>query len=111
MVVVSCYLPRTGWCLEREFRKWETEGTFEYSCTELTINADEHSLMNRSHKPGDEKRALVIVPRAEWNDWLERGDPEYARTFMRLYPSELMTSWPAPLPPRAKKTDETASLF
>jgi hypothetical protein len=34
------------------------------------MNADEHPLMRRFHKPGDEKRALVIVPRSDWDEWL-----------------------------------------
>jgi putative SOS response-associated peptidase YedK len=63
------------------------------SFTQLTINADEHALMRRFHKPGDEKRALVIVPQEEWDDWLGCKYPEYARTFLREYPAELMRSW------------------
>lgn len=61
--------------------------------------------MKRFHKPGDEKRALVIVPRNEWDDWLSCDDPEYARSFMRPFPSEQMRSWEFPVPPRAKKTE------
>ena len=34
----------------------------------ITINADEHALMRRMHKPGDEKRSLVILPHDEV-DW------------------------------------------
>lgn len=87
------------------WREWEAEGSLEYSFTQLTINADDHRLMKRFHKPGDEKRALVIVPRNEWCDWLSCEDPEYARSFMRPFPAELMTSWEFPIPPRIKKTD------
>jgi putative SOS response-associated peptidase YedK len=85
------------------WRQWEGPAGPEYSFTQLTINADDHPLMNRFHKPGEEKRALVVVPHAEWDDWLGCADPEYARSFMRHYPAELMTSWAEPLPPRAKK--------
>lgn len=87
------------------WREWEGEAGPEYSFTQLTINADEHPLMRRFHKPGDEKRALVIVPREEWDDWLNCDDPEFARTFMRPYPAEHMRSWEFPVPPRAKKSE------
>lgn len=87
------------------WREWEADGTLEYSFTQLTINADDHPLMKRFHKPGDEKRALVIVPRDEWDEWLSCDDPEYARTFMRPFPPEQMRSWEFPVPPRPKKSE------
>lgn len=87
------------------WRQWDGVAGVEHSFTQLTINADEHPLMRRFHKPSDEKRALVIMPRDEWDDWLNCTDLEYARAFLRHYPAELMTSWAAPLPPRAKKAD------
>lgn len=74
-----------------------------YSFTMLTINADEHPLMRRMHAPGKEKRSIVIVPRDRWDDWLVCRDPEVARTFLSLYPAELMDTAPAPRPPRAAK--------
>jgi len=85
------------------WREWDGESGPEHSFTQLTINADDHPLMRRFHKPGDEKRALVIVPQAEWDDWLGCADPEYARSFLRHYPAELMRTWEFPVPARAKK--------
>lgn len=85
------------------WREWENETGPEYSFTQLTINADDHPLMKRFHRPGDEKRALVVVPHEEWDDWLGCTDPEFARTFMHPYPAELMRAWEFPVPPRAKK--------
>ncbi|WP_316682787.1 hypothetical protein [Ralstonia flaminis] len=32
----------------------------------------------------------------KWHDWLACGDPEVARTFLSLYPSELMEAAPEP---------------
>jgi hypothetical protein len=32
----------------------------------LTVNPDERPLMNRFHKPDDEKRSVVIVPPTEY---------------------------------------------
>lgn len=40
------------------------------SFTMLTINADHHSLMSRFHKPGEEKRMVVILPRSRWKEWM-----------------------------------------
>jgi len=86
------------------------ETAMEHSFTQLTINADEHPLMRRFHKPGDEKPALAIVPQAEWDDWLDCGDPEYARSFLRHYPAEQMQTWQFPVPSRAKKLGSVAPV-
>lgn len=85
------------------WREWDGPTGPEWSFTQLTINADEHPLMQRFHKPGEEKRGLVIIPQPEWDDWLHACDPEYARSFLRHYPAEQMASWADPIAPRAKK--------
>ncbi|QOT74838.1 SOS response-associated peptidase [Cupriavidus basilensis] len=72
------------------------------SFTMLTINSDKHPLMNRFHAPGKEKRMIVIVPRAEWDDWLTCRDPEQARSLMQPYPASKMTAEPAPRTPVGK---------
>lgn len=36
----------------------------------LTVNADEHPVMNRFHRPGDEKRTPVIIPPNLHQAWL-----------------------------------------
>jgi putative SOS response-associated peptidase YedK len=74
--------------------EWMGEAGPEYAFTQLTVNADDHELMKRMHKPEDEKRSLVVVPRQDWDDWLNCSDPEYARAFMTLYPADLMKAWP-----------------
>ncbi|WP_373924746.1 SOS response-associated peptidase family protein [Duganella sp. CY15W] len=79
------------------WREWdEKDGTKSFSFTQITVNADEHPLMKRFHRPGKEKRSLVIVPPAEYDDWLSCKDPERARAFLQLYPPELMYAEPAP---------------
>ncbi|MCP3025081.1 SOS response-associated peptidase family protein [Cupriavidus basilensis] len=75
------------------WRDWP-DGAFSF--TMLTINSDKHPLMNRFHAPGKEKRMIVIVPLAEWDDWLTCRDPERARSFMRPYPPELIDAEAAP---------------
>jgi putative SOS response-associated peptidase YedK len=68
-----------------------------------TVNADEHPLMQRFHKPGDEKRSLVVLPQEELDSWLTCKDPEMARSFLRHYPADAMKAWLSPLPPRPPK--------
>lgn len=53
---------------------WSTwsggEGEPIHSFTMLTINAQDHAVMNRFHKPEDEKRMVVILPRSKWKAWI-----------------------------------------
>lgn len=72
-----------------------------YSFTQITINADQHALMQQMHKPDDEKRSLVIIPPEQYDAWLNCKNPEQARSWLTNYPAELMASSPAPLPPRS----------
>lgn len=64
------------------------------SFTMLTINADSHPLMNRFHKPGEEKRMVVILPRSRWKDWLlatpARMLVSQRQGLLRAYPAERM---------------------
>lgn len=83
------------------WRAWPGEAGAEvFSFTMLTINSDTHPLMNRFHAPGKEKRMIVVVPRAEWDDWLTCRDPEMARSFLKAFPAEQMHAEPAPRAPR-----------
>lgn len=81
------------------------------SFTQLTVNSDDHELMRRFHKPGDEKRSLIIVPRGEWDNWLGCRNPEEARSFFRLYPAELMSAQPAPSTRPKRLTVASGQLF
>jgi putative SOS response-associated peptidase YedK len=83
-------------CVAGIWRQWqEEEGGQSFSFTQITVNADSHPLMKRFHKPGDEKRSVVIVPKSEYGAWLDCRDPELARSMLNLYPPELMKAWPA----------------
>jgi putative SOS response-associated peptidase YedK len=44
----------------------------------LTINAEAHPLMQRMHKPGEEKRMVVVLDPADWERWLRGGLDEAA---------------------------------
>lgn len=91
------------------WRTWkEEDGSVTESFTQLTMNADDHPVMKHFHRPGEEKRSLIIIPRDDWDDWLLCRDPETARSFARPFPPELMATAPAPLPPRKKK-EETST--
>ncbi|ATP90383.1 DUF159 family protein [Aeromonas caviae] len=64
------------------WRAWQEEQGYTFSFSQLTINADTHPLLRRMHKPGDEKRSLVIVSPDDYNTWLGCKDPELARTYL-----------------------------
>jgi hypothetical protein len=38
--------------------------------TNLSINAQEHALMQQFHKPADEKRMVVMLQPDRYQDWL-----------------------------------------
>lgn len=79
------------------WREWtENDGTITHSFTQLTVNADDHEVLKRFHRPGDEKRSLAIIPSDEYDSWLSCTDPELARTFMRLMPGNEYACAPAP---------------
>ncbi len=58
-----------------------------HSFTMLTINADDHPLMNQLHKPSDEKRMIVILPPARYDDWLQ-ADAGEIRDFLQPWPAQ-----------------------
>ena len=94
------------------YRLWEESGGApSFSFTQLTVNADTHALMNRMHRPGDEKRSLVIVPADDYDAWLACRDPEAARSFLRLFPPELMSARPEPKEARQKRGAASGELF
>jgi putative SOS response-associated peptidase YedK len=81
----------------------------------LTINADDHPLMKRFHKPGDEKRSVVIIRPDDYEDWLSCRNTDEARSFLQLYPAQDMHAQAFPLPPRTSRAKpavgEQQSMF
>ena len=76
----------------------------------LTVNADGHPLMQRFHKPEDEKRMLVLLDPAQYQGWLEGAlvsDP----AVYRPWDADRLIAFADPLPPRGKKIATTAALF
>ncbi|MGO4305795.1 SOS response-associated peptidase [Cupriavidus sp. RAF12] len=89
------WLPETeGFGIAGLWRAWPDDAV---SFTLLTVNADLHPILNRMHRPGTEKRSVVVVPEPDWDDWLRCRDPELARSFLRLFPAGRMRAEPAPV--------------
>ena len=72
---------------------WKNPATGEplHSFTLLTINADPHPLMQQFHKPGEEKRMIVILPPDRYDDWLQAG-PKESGNFLQPYPAEALVA-------------------
>jgi putative SOS response-associated peptidase YedK len=86
------------------YRAWTgPDGRTVYTFAMLTVNADAHPLMSRFHRPGEEKRMVVILDPAEYDTWLGCTVNE-ARRFFVAWPGAL-EAMPAPLPPRAPRAD------
>lgn len=64
-------------------------GVAVYSYTLLTINADAHPLLRLFHKPGDEKRMVVILPDDSYDAWL-RADAAHSMAFMKPFAMEAL---------------------
>ena len=73
----------------------------------LTVNADDHPLMNRFHSPADEKRMVVILDRSDSSEWLSCSVSETKRFFKQWRGP--LDAHPAPLPPRAPKASSVAT--
>lgn len=92
------------------WRSWkEPDGGEALSFTMLTVNADEHTLMKRFHRPDAEKRSVVIVPASDHDAWLASRNTDEAFSFLRLYPAGDMHAEPYPLPPRRAKAAKAAA--
>ncbi|MEX3943333.1 SOS response-associated peptidase family protein [Paraburkholderia sp. BR10937] len=81
------------------WREWdEGEEGKSLSRTMLTVASSEHTLMRRFHKPGDEKRSVVVVRPSDYDGWLASRSMDEARSFLDLFPAELMRAEPCPAP-------------
>lgn len=69
----------------------------------ITMNCDEHPILKRFHKPGDEKRSLVHILPDEYDAWLTASS-DLARVMLALPEATALSVAPAPLPPRTKKS-------
>ncbi len=84
------------------YRKWrQPDGRELFTFSMLTVNADTHAVMQRFHKPEDEKRMVVILDEQDYGAWLSCPVAEAPR-FFKQWQGEL-EAHPAPLPPKAPK--------
>lgn len=91
-----------------EHKQAGPDGLELLSFSMLTINADGHPLMQRFHKPDDEKRMLVILRPDQYDKWLH-CPVEEAEQFFERYPAERLVAHPAD--PKASKPVPQQSLF
>lgn len=68
----------------------------------LTVNADDHPVMNQFHPPTAEKRMVVILDPKDFDAWLTCSVEE-SWQFVRQWHGELETR-AAQLPSRARKS-------
>ncbi|WP_186068014.1 SOS response-associated peptidase [Burkholderia gladioli] len=81
----------TGWrpfCIAGVWRAWKKpDGTESIAMAMLTVNADEHEVMKHMHRPGDEKRSVVILRPEDYGEWMRTRDLEAARTLLQTWPA------------------------
>jgi len=70
-------------------------GELIVSFSMLTVNADEHAVMNQFHKPGDEKRTPVIISPEYHGDWLG-ADLADAAALMSWQHMPSLAAYPCP---------------
>lgn len=90
------------------FNAWrDPHGHERLSFAMLTVNATGHVVFERMHKPGDEKRMVVLLHPDEYDDWLTCPVNEASR-FFRQWTGPL-TAEPAPLQ-RGRAADAAPGL-
>jgi putative SOS response-associated peptidase YedK len=89
------------------WRTWEEEdGTVTQSFNHFTLNADEHPLLRRFHRPGHEKRGIAILRPEHYDDWLASTNPELGRALIELYRPEELRAYAAPRSLREKPIEQ-----
>lgn len=92
------------WGLAGLWNTWVDQQTGEVheSYTMLTINADEHPLMRRMHKPDpkyapdeQDKRSVIVIEREDEATWLHSTTDD-ATALLKLAPVSVFDAGPAP---------------
>lgn len=82
-----------GWrpfCVAGVWRAWrEPDGRELIAMAMLTVNADAHPVMKHMHRPGDEKRSVVILNLEDHDEWIhtERRDAAWSMLKICGHPS------------------------
>ena len=66
-------------------------GEIVTSFTMLTVNADSHPVMGRFHRPGDEKRSVVVLEPGQFGAWLH-AEVAVAKAMMQRPADDLLTA-------------------
>ncbi|MBS0339620.1 MAG: SOS response-associated peptidase family protein [Proteobacteria bacterium] len=85
------------------YTRWRDpeDGRELFSFAMLTVNATDHPMMKRFHRPEDEKRMVVVLDPSDYDEWLACPVAQAPRFFRQwLGP---LDSYAAPLPPRAPR--------
>lgn len=79
------------------WRSWEEkDGTVSHSFAHFTLNADDHPLLKRFHRAGEEKRGVAILRPEHYDDWLSSTNPEFARVLIELRSEPELRAYAAP---------------
>ncbi|QJP72365.1 SOS response-associated peptidase family protein [Burkholderia glumae] len=80
-----------SYCVAGIWRRYDgDDGRTLIGMSMLTVNAEGHAVMGRMHKPGDEKRSVVILPPADYDEWLHTKNIEAARAMLQLFPADAL---------------------
>ena len=74
-----------------ERRSWD-DAAPEWSFTMLTVNADSHPLMRRFHRPGDEKRTVVVLDGDQIERWLHAEDAASIESLLKPCQPDLLVA-------------------
>ena len=86
------------------YQPWRhPNGQTMFTFAMLTVNADDHPVMKRFHRPGDEKRMVVILDPNDYDAWLTASTDD-AGQYFRQWTGALVAT-PAPLPSRPPRAD------
>lgn len=79
------------------WRTWQEEdGSISNAFTHFTLDAGEHPLLRRFHRPGEEKRGVAILRPEHYDDWLGSKNAEFGRILIELCPAAELRADPAP---------------
>lgn len=85
-----------SYCVAGIWRRYDDEdGRTLIGMSMLTVNADTHAVFSRMHRPGDEKRGVVILRPDDYDEWLHAKNVEAARLLLQLLPAGEMAAEPA----------------
>jgi putative SOS response-associated peptidase YedK len=74
------------------YQPWHApDGRTLYTMAMITVNAEQHPVMRRFHRPNDEKRMVVILDPSDYGRWLT-VPLAHARQFFRQWHGTLETS-------------------